>query len=138
QCVCVNAGRKDPGDGTRPAARYGEFSAGGWAVQRYVSIRVPAAKAVSGQVSKGTEVLAVESNAALRLFGVAGLQLAPLLCDIGTGGLDPWIKRVFHSRLLFFKQSEPGLDPVEGKIREVLGSRRESFPGAMRRHQVSR
>ena len=74
----------------------------------------------------------------MHLFGVAGLQLAPFRCYIGPGGLDPGIKRVFHSRLLFFEQSEPGLDPVEGKIREVPGSRRESFPGAMRRHQVPR
>src|SRR5438552_5306357 len=134
----VDAGGVDTNDSFRTAARDGEVPAGRWAVQGYISVRVPASKAVSSKISKRMKVRSIEGNTALRLCGVARLQLGPFLCDLGTCGLDPRIKGLFHARLLLLEQRKPRLDPLERKIPQIQRLWREAFPGAMRRQQVSR
>ena len=136
--MCIDAGRKNSGDGSRSTVRDGKFPARRRAVQRGVPIGVPAPKPVSGQVSKGTEFLAIVRHAASRLFSVARLQLAPFLREFGASQLNPRIERLFHAGFLFLEQRQPGLNPVERELCEILLLRRKPLPGAVRCHQIPR
>src|SRR5258706_14413492 len=95
----VDACGEDTTDRTQTAAGDSELAARGWSVAQRISVSVPAAEAVLGEVSEGPEVFAVEFDSALRLFGVARLQIRPFRGKIGTGGLNPRIEGFFHCGL---------------------------------------
>src|SRR5439155_7749627 len=110
-CVRVDAGGKDTADRTRTAVRNRKLTARGRAVDQRISVGVPAAKTVLGEIAEWPEVFAVEGDPALGLFGVASLECRPL------PGLNPWIELIFHSSLLLFEQCQPGLKTLELNLR---------------------
>src|SRR5436190_23826876 len=103
----VDARRKHTRDRARAAARHGELPAGGRTVAQGVPIRVPSAEPVPREIAEGAEMFAIESNSALALFAIAGLQLRPLF------RVRPRIERILHRRLALLQQGEPGLHTIE-------------------------